>query len=179
MADETSPPPDVDDLVAQLRARVEERRRAGAYPPGLEEELGAHFHRIVRHRGEERPEPPAVAPVLDRVRGALPLEAARISSASSVPAGQVVHKSVAKLVGRQVQGVLEQVQGFADPAAQALDALNQHVADLHRQQAETAVHLDALYEQLAESERRQAELSLRLDGLVDRLGAAGPGRAGI
>ena len=36
---EPPPTPDVDALVAELRARVEERRRAGVYPPGFEEEL--------------------------------------------------------------------------------------------------------------------------------------------
>ena len=42
--------PDVDALVAELRARVEQRRQSGVYPPGLEDELDQHFRRIAAHR---------------------------------------------------------------------------------------------------------------------------------
>ena len=42
--------PAIDELIAQVRARVAERRRTGYYPEGLEEDLDAHFRRIVSHR---------------------------------------------------------------------------------------------------------------------------------
>ena len=41
--------PSTEELLAQLRARVEERRRRGDYPPGLEQDLESHFRRIVAH----------------------------------------------------------------------------------------------------------------------------------
>src|SRR3954454_8478659 len=55
--------PDVDSLVAQLRARVETRRRAGLYPPGLEDEMSAHFSRILDLRRERRSLPDLEGPI--------------------------------------------------------------------------------------------------------------------
>jgi hypothetical protein len=43
-------PSAIDPLIEELRARVAERREAGFYPEGLEEQLDAHFKRIVAHR---------------------------------------------------------------------------------------------------------------------------------
>ena len=39
--------PSVDELVALLQARVEQRRAAGEYPDDLEERLDAHYRRLV------------------------------------------------------------------------------------------------------------------------------------
>jgi hypothetical protein len=48
--------PDVDALVAELRERIEQRRAAGEYPPGVEE-LGRYFRKILAHRIAARPAP--------------------------------------------------------------------------------------------------------------------------
>jgi hypothetical protein len=45
-------PTDVEHLVEQLQARVETRRQAGVYPPGLEKDLSALFERILHQRRE-------------------------------------------------------------------------------------------------------------------------------
>ena len=42
--------PDVNALVGELRARVQQRRDEGAYPEGLERDLEEHFRRITAHR---------------------------------------------------------------------------------------------------------------------------------
>jgi O-antigen chain-terminating methyltransferase len=150
--------PDIDELVARLRARVESRRRSGEYPAHLEEELTAHFRRILHQRREPRPLPD----VHDAVRAvgeALPLEAGRIPLASGLPGGEVVHKTVARVVGRQTQGILEQVQGFAQPVQAALEALAAAIADLTRTvQVDVAQSLDAIYERQAAQERILAGL---------------------
>ncbi len=54
---------------------------------------------------------------------ALPLQASRIPVTSGLPGGEVVHKTVARVVGRQTQGDLQQVQAFAQPVQAALEAL--------------------------------------------------------
>ena len=149
--------PDVDDLVTQLRARVEARRRAGDYPAGLEEELSAHFHRILHQRREPRPLPDLEGP-LQAARRALPLQASRIPVESGLPGGEVVHKAVGRVVGRQTQGTLQQVQAFAQPVYAVLEALTAAVEELHRVvHADIAQSLDALYDRLAALERMLAD----------------------
>jgi hypothetical protein len=154
------PQPDVDDLVAQLRARVEARRREGIYPAGLEEEMSAHFHRILHQRRERRALPDLAGPV-GAAGAALPLQASKIPIDSVLPGGQVLHKAIARVVGRQIQGALQQVQGFAQPTHAALEALTAAVNELNRLlTVDVAQSLDALYERQAAQERILAAAGL-------------------
>ena len=151
--------PDIDQLVARLRERVEARRRSGAYPAQLEEEMTAHFRRILHQRREPRPLPD----VQEAARAAgqtLPLQASKIPLSSGVPGGAAIHKTVAKVVGRQTEGVIQQVQAFAQPAHAALEALAQAVSELSRAvHVDIAQSLDALYERQAAQERLLAGLT--------------------
>lgn len=145
--------PDIDDLVAQLRARVEVRRRSGAYPEGLEEGMSAHFQRILHLRRDARPMPDIAAPVQTAGR-ALPIQASKIPLESGLPGGEALHKAVAKLVSRQTRGALQQVQAFAQPVQAALEALTAAVEELSRiVNIDIAHSLDALYERQAAQER--------------------------
>lgn len=149
---------EVDDLLAQLKARVEARRRSGEYPPGLEEEMSAHFQRILHQRREAHPLPDLLRP-LHAAAQALPLQASRIPADSGLPGGQAVHKAIAKIVGRQTQGILQQVQAFAQPVYSALEALTRAVEELNRVlQVDVAQSLDAIYERQAAQERILAGL---------------------
>jgi SAM-dependent methyltransferase len=142
----------VDELVAQLKAKVEQRRRDGVYPPGLEDDLDAHFHRIARHRVE--PDTEALEARLAALEERIAFSAERIGLDSGVPGGSALHRTVAKVVGRQTQGVLQQVQEFADAVRDALRAMADSLDD-----ATTHVHadlvgqLDAVFERLAAFER--------------------------
>ena len=154
LVDEANEPtPDIDALVAELRSRVEARRQAGVYPAGLEEEMSAHFQRILHQRRERRPLPDVAGPV-QAAGAALPLQAAKIPVDSALPGGQALHKTVARVVGRQIQGTLQQVQGFAQPVHAALEALTAAVEELNRLLSiDVAQSLDALYERQAAQER--------------------------
>jgi 2-polyprenyl-3-methyl-5-hydroxy-6-metoxy-1,4-benzoquinol methylase len=145
--------PDIDELVAQLRTRVESRRRAGAYPAGLEEEMSAHFRRILHLRRETRPSPDLAGPVRAAAQ-ALPIEASKIPLESGLPGGQALHKAIARLVGRQTQGALEQVQAFAQPVHAALEAITAALQELDRAiNVDIAQSLGSLYERQAAQER--------------------------
>jgi SAM-dependent methyltransferase len=145
--------PDIDDLVAQLRAKVESRRRAGAYPEGLEDVMTAHFRRILDQRRDARPMPDLAGPV-HAAGQALPLRAGKIPLESGLPGGQLLHKTISRLVGRQTQGALHQVQAFAQPVHAALEALSAAVQELNRViSVDVAQSLDALYERQAAQER--------------------------
>lgn len=145
--------PDVDALVEELQADVEDRRRTGQYPPGLEEDLAAHLRRLL----DRRLEPPRTVDLrgpLARVEEALPLRRDRIPLGSQRPSGAMLHKAVAKLMARQTQGILEQVQAFADPVELALDALTTAVEDLTREiREELSAQLAAVIERQAANER--------------------------
>ncbi|MEO6468850.1 MAG: methyltransferase domain-containing protein [Acidimicrobiia bacterium] len=109
----------VDELVLALQARVEERRRSGAYPPGLEHELDAHYQRIVSMRGSRssfRERLDAVHETTDAFAAdAIPLR-------SRVPGGARLHRIVAKVVRRQTEGVIAQARANARAVADALEA---------------------------------------------------------
>ncbi len=144
---------EVDELVARLRDRVEERRRSGAYPADLEEEMTAHFRRILHQRRGPRDLPDVEGPVR-AARNALPLEAKRIPTTSALPGGELLHKAVARIVSRQTQGALQQVEAFARPVQDALEALLAAIQELDRRiQVDVAHSLDALYERQAAHER--------------------------
>ncbi|MDQ1396727.1 MAG: hypothetical protein QOG64_1986 [Acidimicrobiaceae bacterium] len=113
--------PDVGELVAQLRARVEERRQAGVYPPGMEEDLDRHFQRIAAHR--TLPDLSGVRAAMSALDAKASFAAHRIATASGVPGGGFVHRVLAKLQRRQTEGILEQVQQFADATRDALRAI--------------------------------------------------------
>jgi len=144
--------PDVDALVAQLQARVEERRRSGFYPPGLEEDMALHARTMLHHHTRSRPGPDLRAH-LRQVEVALPFDAGRIPAGSGVPGGELIHKTVAKVTIRQTQGALAEVENFARPVRDALVAI---VDALEGLMESVRGDIDALYERQAVQERALA-----------------------
>jgi hypothetical protein len=144
--------PDIDALVAELKAKVEERRRSGFYPPGLEEDITTHSRRMLEHHTRREFEPDLRA-LLRPLEEALPFDATRIPAVSGLPGGELIHKGVAKVVRRQTEGALAEVEGFARPVRDALvaivDAFESVVASLRQE-------IDVLYERQAVQERALA-----------------------
>ncbi|GAC1318980.1 MAG: hypothetical protein NVSMB12_18120 [Acidimicrobiales bacterium] len=171
-------PSAIDPLIEELRSRVAERRRAGFYPEGLEDELDAHFRRIVAHRRvSDLASLRSSLEVLD-VRGAFGMD--RISLGTTVPGGEKLHRGVGKLVARQTQGILEQVQEFADVVREALgkiaDALEDPYGHVH---TDIVGQLDAVWERLAAWERGPVDSAAAVADLrrrVEALESADRGR---
>jgi SAM-dependent methyltransferase len=164
-------PVNTEELLAQLRERVEERRRRGEYPPGLEEDLEAHFRRIVGHGRAQELE--LVRANLHALEARMAFSRTRIPVTSELPAGSVLHRSVGKLVGRQTEGVLDQVRLFAEAVRETfealLDALEMPGTHVH---ADLIEQLDGALERLAAFERTPgdprvavAELERRVEHL--------------
>lgn len=150
--EDTPDQPSVDDLVARLKAKVDERERHGHYPPALVEDLEQHFHRVTAHRSSlDRDALRRAVEALDRLA---PLSPERIVLESGTAGGQALHRLVARLVARQTQGVLEQVQEFADGVRQVLRLMveAQESPDAHFH-ADLVDQIDALVEQVATFER--------------------------
>lgn len=171
--------PDVDALVVRLRQRVEERRRNGTYPPGLEAEMDAHFQRIATHR----PTPydyEALRARLGELDHAMGFSPAHIAYESGLPGGTALHRTVGKAVSRQTAGILEQMHRFAEAVRDVLHemavVLEHPNAHVH---AELLGQVDALMERFGELDRSPSDAVPGLAELrqrLERLEAAEAGR---
>jgi SAM-dependent methyltransferase len=89
-----------------------------------------------------------------------------------VPGGGQVHRAVGKLVARQTQGILEQVQEFADVLREALeqivDALEDPYGHVH---TDLVGQLDAAWERLAAWERGPVDSAASVADLRRRVEA--------
>ena len=142
---------DMDEVIAELRARVERRRAAGEYPPGLEEDLDRHFQRIVAHRAT--PDHGVLQARVEEL-GQLSFTREAIPADSSLPGGAALHGLIAKAVARQTEGVLEQVRQLADATRAALEAVLASLEDPYGHvHADLVGQLDAVLERLAAFER--------------------------
>lgn len=156
----------VDELVRALQARVEERHRSGEYPPGLEQELDAHYQRIVSTRGGRssfRERLDAVHETTDAFAAdAIPLR-------SRVPGGAFLHRIVAKAVRRQTEGVIGQTRANARAVADALEAAADPL-DMTDQQAGAGLRqqLDALQTLVADQQRALNLLRADLLAVIER-----------
>ena len=143
--------PDMDEVIAQLRERVERRRQAGEYPEGLEDDLDRHFKRILAHRAT-----PEHGKLRERVRefGELSFERDAIATDSGVPGGAALHALVAKAVARQTEGILQQVRRLADATEAALQAVVASLEDPYGHvHADLVDQLDAVLDRLAAFEK--------------------------
>lgn len=159
---------DLEAVRAELRAEVARRRAEGEYPPGLEDDLEAHFRRIVAHR--PAPDTSGLEAAARRLAQLPGLSPARIPLNSGVPGAAALHRGLARVVGRQTQGILEQVQ-------EVTDALRDVVAELTGLLGEGGTHVhpdlvgmvDTLQERLSDLERQPARSPAALAELGRRL----------
>jgi len=114
--------------------------------------MADHARRMLHHHTLTRPAPDLRAH-LREVEAALPFDAGRIPAVSGVPGGELIHKSVAKVVSRQTSGALAEVESFARPVRDALVAI---VDSLEGLMESVRADLDALYERQAAQERALA-----------------------
>jgi 2-polyprenyl-3-methyl-5-hydroxy-6-metoxy-1,4-benzoquinol methylase len=165
-----SAPSEIDPLVDELRARVAERRRTGFYPEGLEDDLDAHFRRIVAHRrAADLADLRSDLEVLE-VRGAF--SRSRIPIDASMPGVDKVHRLISKVVSRQTQGILEQVQEFADTVREALGHISDALEDPHGHvHTDVVGQLDAVWERLAAWERGPVDSAAAVGDLRRRVEA--------
>src|SRR5713226_5304359 len=149
---DNDPAADVDSLVAQLQAKVSERRAQGLYPDDLEDDLDAHFRRLSAYR--VIPDLEQLDASLTRVRELPGLGTGRIVTGSRVPGGGTFHRTVGRVMSRQVEGVLQQVEASIDALREAVllvaGVLAEPTTHVH---AELLGQLDAILERLAAFER--------------------------
>jgi len=166
--------PDLDALLTTLRERVELRRRNGQYPPGLEAEMDRHFERIM---GDRPPTPSFLLAELDQSLDDLShFEYRRdsISTESRLLGGSALHRGVAKGVGRQIQGVLQQAQDQSHRVVRTI-ALMAKATNMLAEAYDTRViqQLDDLQLQLVEEQATIQALLVQMSEVVARVPGAG------
>jgi len=160
--------PEVDALVEQLRARVQERRQAGAYPAGLEQDLEAHFRRIAAHRVV--PNVDAVRQAMERLDVKMGFGLDRIRFDSNLPGGDRLHRAMGRVQARQTAGVLQQVQEFADGVRDVLTAMVASLEDPNGHvHADLVGQIDAVLERVTSYERGPADSAAAVGDLRRRV----------
>lgn len=175
MNDETTPAaPDLAQLLETLRHRVDQRRRDGSYPPGLEGSLDAHFRQLT---GAQEP---AIAYTVDELNeavadlGELRFGRAGIVTDSNLPGGSSLHRAIGKTVGRQIDGVIDQTRDYAVRVNRAVTLMAEAtrlLSDVYDSQV--LQQLDDLQVRLAEAHRTLNSQVAK----VEEIGARMPGIA--
>jgi hypothetical protein len=146
--------PNLEQLLEGIRARVEERRTSGAYPPGLEEALANHFRHIAEHRPIRNLE--ALRTAMETFEKSLVFDANLISTTSRLPGGEALHRTVAKLVSRQTAGIVQQMRDFAEAVRTILWAMVATMYEPTHIHADLIAQIDAVLDRLAYYEQASA-----------------------
>lgn len=179
-------PIDLHQVLEEVRVAAANARATGVYPAGLEESLQSDFARQL-HRPDPRDRILHLRKELERLNSAAHLKQTSAPTTSSLPGGSAAHKAVAKVVGRQINALYEQmneftgellpvighvVDGLQDPRSHMhedlmceLDSMQDRVAELQR----TLDHLDTSFRDSASVMARMLDHLNAFDGLSARL----------
>ncbi len=157
------------DVLQRLRAKVAGRKAAGEYPSDLPERMAAHFERLLGGRGGSSVDFERVHAALDEARSARLFALEHISHESNLPGGTAAHKLIGKVTARQSQGVLQQLQTWADATQRSLDVLAGAIAQL---QGDLANETRGLDEQIARAQMAVGRVESALPVLTTIVGEA-------
>lgn len=160
----------VDDLVEQLRERVARRREQHEYPAELEAQLDGHFTRIASHLPVTY-EFDELEHKQRRLRDAGSFSPGKIRYSTRVPGGAFLHRLIGKIVARQTEGILHQLQAHADALTSYTDEVMialQHPA--RHQHDDLRSRIDLLFDRIASFQRATTGVPA-LGALTDRVAA--------
>ena len=156
------------EVIAQLEARVAQRRQEGKYPVGLEQQLEAEFKAIMEvvHRGNNVLDD--VSALLVRSESLVEDLNAPVSARSRIPGFGLVHKLIGKLVGRQTSEIARRVQETLDVQQQIIEKLTKQLEiqqgtdvrvlnQLSHAMQDRLMMIDVLAEAVVELERKVAK----------------------
>lgn len=165
---EPNPTVDLERLVDDLKQRLEERRRSGQYPPGLEEQLDQHARQFAAHR-LARPDPlPPLRDAVAKVGETRAIHREEIEPSSSLPLGAHVHRAADKLQRRHLDSLVAQVWAFAASVTEALERTIEVLDQPPYEYRAVLEQLDALLERVTALEAGRASGGA-LGSLVERV----------
>ena len=163
-------PVDLDIVIAELKARIEERRRAGEYPEDLEETLDEHFDRLVGVRPRSTPALHSELQAALRELSTQRFTRARIDPSSNLPAGSFVHRAMGRALSRQVDGVLRQIEEQNLLVTRAIALLGEIAATIGNEfDTKVLQQLDDLQVRLAEQARDVTRLEFGMAETRERI----------
>lgn len=163
-------PVELESVIAELKARIEERRLAGGYPDDLEATLDQHFDRLVGVRPRSSPALHYELQAVMRDLNEMGLSRARIDPASRLPGGRLVHKLMSRALSRQIDGVLQQIEAQSRITTQAIGLLSE-IASTIGNEFDTKVlqQLDDLQIRLSEQAREVNRLEYQAAETRERI----------
>lgn len=171
-------PVDVDRLHDELERRVAQRRARGDYPEDLVAALDAQWAALVDQR-EDREWPGAeVERDLAAVDDAGRFSSERIDLGGGPVARRTVHQVAARLVTRQVEGILAQARAHAAAVRSALGSQWSAIGVLEARQSRLEQRLESALDKLARYERGDGPPAVVARELQEELRRARRGRPG-
>jgi len=146
-------PVDVDRLHAELERRVAQRRARGDYPDDLVAALDAQWAALVDQREDGEWPGAEVERHLAALDDAGRFSSERIDLGGGPPARRTVHQVAARLVTRQVEGILAQARAHAGAVRSALGSQWSAIAVLEARQSRLEQRLESALDKLARYER--------------------------
>ena len=161
----SSDPLDLASVIEDIRRTADAHTASGMYDAGFEDDLRSHFARLLdRDDGRDRFD--AVHAALAHFDRDREFSRARIDHSSGLPGGEVMHKTAGKIVGRQINGLVAQLNSFSGALTPVLRQLAAAVSDppahVH---ADVLLEIDTLQDRLAAVERTVA----RADAVIRQL----------
>lgn len=161
---------DLDSVIAELKGRIEERRRSGEYPDDLEATLDEHFDRLVGVRPRSSPALHDELQAGLRELNQVAFSRARIDPASRLPGGRFVHRAMSRALSRQIDGVLSQIEQQSWLVTHTIALLGE-IASTIGNEFDTKVlqQLDDLQVRLAEQVREVNRLEYQVAETRERI----------
>ena len=165
---------EMEQLLQQIRDRVEERRTAGLYPPGLEQQLEREFAEIMSSTNRRYFASKDLQSQLRYLEDAFVGLSGQVSPRSRFPGVSLLHRLIAKVTKRQIFGLTSQVRDVQSQVIVVLKMLgefaeSQEAADSRvvRELSKHVIDRVAVVDHLA---ILTVELEARLHALESRLG---------
>ena len=164
----------ISELLQQIHSQIDERRAAGLYPPGLEQQLEHQFAEIMSSTNRRYFASRDLQTQLRNLEDAFGRLSGQISTQSRLPGISLLHRLLGKLTKRQVLGLTAQIRDVESLVVVVLKMLgefaeSQEAADSRvvRELSQHVLDRVAVVDHLA---ILTTELEARLRNLESRLG---------
>ena len=110
----------IDEVVASLQRRIAERRLAGDYPVGLEQQLESEFAGLLRTIDRHEIDTDQLAALVQDVVVTAHDRHLEASDDSRLPGGSAAHRAISRVVMRQTNPLAESIRDLGVSVADAL-----------------------------------------------------------
>ena len=122
---------DVDEIIADLRSRVDRRRADGEYPPGLEEQLEAEFEAIMRGVHRDEIDTAVLSARIDGLFEGVQAINVEVEATSRMPGGSLLHGAAGRVIQRHTGQLADTTRAVLWDMSTAMREV-QHLIDAQR-----------------------------------------------